>query len=520
MNAPYRPPHGRYQIVGTLVRILGLIIACAAATGCATDALDRAPASPLEPWRPTQSETRPGTAGNDSAAASLSGYAVEADPRIAQLHQGPTLDPDTTYSLPQLIDIAQREHPSTRMAWNRARQAALAVGVAEATFLPRLSANVIGGWQRTSTPSPLALDGRRSDIEANVHGAAPFLALEWLIFDFGQRRALTEAAEHASHAANVLFNGTHQRIIHDVTHAFYAYAAAHSKLKIAEQALVNSRRVLEAVQQRLQGGLATTVELALARQQVAQSELRRVNAQGLERNTYQSLLAAAGLPPTSRIRIGGLDNRALPRTTASLTEEAIQAALARRPDLQASYAALAAAKAGVTAAEADFLPKVYLAAIAGGNRNRFEVGHLPGIQHRSSTSAVLIGVTVPLYDAGMRAARLKDAEIHVDNAKKTFQVVQRDVVREIILAESTLHSALESYYAAGELVDIASIAHDAALEAYQHGVGTITVVTETATSLLDAREARSDAHAASLSAAANLAFAMGAMTTQRESWIE
>jgi len=519
MNTPVHSPHSRYRAIAAFARMLSVVVACLATAGCAIDALDRAPSTALEPWRPAQVGPLSNMAGSEADAARLEGFGVSAAPRIADMQRGPELDLDTVYSLPQLIDIAQREHPSTRMAWNRARQAALAVGVAEATFLPRLTANVIGGWQRTSTPSPLTFDGRLSDIETNLSGAAPFLALEWLLFDFGQRRALTEAAEHASYAANVLYNGAHQRIIHDVTHAFYAYAAAHSKLKIAEQALANSRRVVEAVQQRLQAGVATTVELALARQQVAQAELRRVNAQGVERNTYQGLLAAAGLPPTSRIRIGGLKERELPRTTTTLTQEAVQGALARRPDLQASYAALAAAKAGVTAAEADFLPKVYLAAIAGGNRNRFEVGHLPGIQHRSSTSAVLVGVTLPLYDAGMRAARLKDAEIHVDNARKTFEEVQRDIVREIVLAESTLHSALESYHAAGELVEVATVAHDAALEAYQHGVGTITVVTETATSLLDAREARSDAYAASLSAAANLAFVMGKMTSERESWI-
>src|SRR5690606_22367446 len=105
------------------------------------------------------------------------------------------------------------------------------------------------------------------------------------------------------------------------------------------------------------------------------------------------------------------------------------------------------------------------------------------------------------------------------NARKTFEEVQRDIVREIVLAESTLHSALESYHAAGELVEVATVAHDAALEAYQHGVGTITVVTETATSLLDAREARSAAYAASFSAAANLAFVMGRLPSERVSWI-
>lgn len=520
MNTHDTSRQGWSGAASRLARILTIAMACTAWAGCATDTLRRAPASPSQPWIASPPPAKPGSAPEASHTTAQSGFAVPADPRMAVWPQGPAIDAEVTYTLPALIDLAQREHPSTRLAWNRARQAALAVGVSEATFLPMLSANVIGGWQRTSTPSPLALEGRRSDIDTDLHGVAPFLSIEWLLFDFGQRRALVEGAEHASYAANVLFNGTHQKIIHDVTHAYYAYVAARSQLRIAEEALANSHQVREAVEQRLKGGLATTVELALARQQVAQAVLRHVNAQGLERNAYHSLLAATGLPPTSRIQVGGLAQRTLPRTAPSLTDEAIQAALSRRPDLQASYAALGMAEAGVTAAEAEFLPKVYLAAVAGGNRTNFEVGHLPTLRHRSSTSAVLIGLTLPLYDAGLRAARLRDAELHVDSAKQMFQKAQQDALREIILAQDVLHSALASYYAADELIQTASIAYDAALEAYRHGVGTITVAIEAATGLLDARNAHSDAHAASLSAAANLAFVMGAMTAHRESWVE
>ena len=526
MNIHALLPHRVDNILGKLTRILFAFFTCAVWTGCTTVALDRAPESPFRPWAPTQDTSPDATpqtsqdASPDSATAPDS-FAVAPDPRMAELAPGPTLDPERIYSLPELIDLAQREHPSTRLAWNRARQAALAVGIAEATFLPMLSANAIWGWQRTSTPSPLTLGGLLpEDIDTELRGVAPFLSLEWLLFDFGQRRALTDAAEHASYAANVLFNGTHQRIIHDVAHAYYTHGAALAKLQTAEQALANSERTLEAVQARVKAGIATTVELALARQHVAQSKLRKVNAQTLTHATYQGLLAAAGLPASAEIRIGGLEQRTLPRATASLTADAIQTALSRRPDLQASYAALAAAKAGVTAAEAAFLPKVYLAAVAGGNKNRFNLESLPTLHHRSSTSAVLIGVTVPLYDAGLRAARLKDAEIRVEDAQSIFQRAQRDAVREIILAEDMLRSALASYHAASELVETTSIAHDAASEAYRNGLGTLTTALETATSLLDAKEARSDAYAASLSAAANLAFVMGAINTSRESWIE
>ena len=49
--------------------------------------------------------------------------------------QLPTWNVATPYTLPELIDIAQTNNPTTRNAWNDARDAALTAGIAESTFL-------------------------------------------------------------------------------------------------------------------------------------------------------------------------------------------------------------------------------------------------------------------------------------------------------------------------------------------------------------------------------------------------
>lgn len=40
------------------------------------------------------------------------------------------------YTLPELIDIAKRENPQTRVAWEVARNAGLGAGIAASTYLP------------------------------------------------------------------------------------------------------------------------------------------------------------------------------------------------------------------------------------------------------------------------------------------------------------------------------------------------------------------------------------------------
>lgn len=67
--------------------------------------------------------------------------------------------------------------------------------------------------------------------------------------------------------------------------------------------------------------------------------------------------------------------------------------------------------------------------------------------------------------------------------------------------------------AATALAQAAQTTYDAAFSAYQASVGNIRVATEADSGLLTARQAQSDAHAVSLVAAANLAFALGAMTS-------
>src|SRR5262245_32091749 len=49
------------------------------------------------------------------------------------------IDPARQYDLLELIDIAQGVNPETRVTWERARQAAIAVGLVESEYFPMLT---------------------------------------------------------------------------------------------------------------------------------------------------------------------------------------------------------------------------------------------------------------------------------------------------------------------------------------------------------------------------------------------
>src|SRR5438309_11440041 len=65
-----------------------------------------------------------------------------------------SINPRKIYNLAELIDIAERNNPETRVAWERARQAAAAVGLSESAYYPFLVASAAGGYDRAFIPFP------------------------------------------------------------------------------------------------------------------------------------------------------------------------------------------------------------------------------------------------------------------------------------------------------------------------------------------------------------------------------
>lgn len=502
-----------------LVALLFGWLAALLVAGCAPNAANMTSPAPDEAWAPNGDEAgmwsaraKPATV-TPTTPTGAPDFRVPANPALAQMPPTEGIDPARIYRLPELIDLAQRNNPATRGAWQRAREAALAVGMVEATYLPLITANVIGGAQQVQQPLPIPI-GTQRYFTTTAEGVSPSIALQWLIFDFGQRAAVADAAKQGAIAANQLFNGAHQALIFNVTRAYYSYGAATARSRIAWQTLANSRAIRDAAEDRMARGLATTVEVAQARQAVAQSELRRVQAEGAERDAYQGLIAAMGITATAQLKVADSAGRPLPAPGTLPVDEMVKLALARRPDVAASYSALEASRAGIKAAEVEYLPKVFVAGAVASGQGSFNANGLPNIGQQATGSGVLIGATMPIYDAGLRAAQLKQAQARTEAARTSFERTQTVAVTEIVAAGNALRTALESYRAASALASAAATTYDAAMAAYRNGVGTVTAATAADTGLLDARQAQADAHAAALIGAANLAFVVGAMTSR------
>ncbi|MGU7770739.1 TolC family protein [Burkholderia sp. MR1-5-21] len=489
--------------------------------GCATSSLDLAPEASDRPWQPQTTaagEIVPGVPKPQGNPPSHD-YTLPANTALAAVPPPAALDAAHAYTLPELIDLAESTNPLTRIAWNGARNAALAVGVAKTAYLPQLSATAMGGYQAGHGTTSTQLGNASASTSA--HGTVSALALQWLLFDFGGRKARVEAAEQASIVSNVAFTAVHQQVIHDVTIAYYRYEAARSRAQSAQQSLANADTIVVAARTRLKRGVGTVVEVAQATQNRAQANLALVEARGAESDGYLGLVSTLGISPLSKPTIAPLPARPLPPALGASVEAIVADAIARRPDLQSAYALEKADRAKVKAAEAEFMPKVFMSATASYLSGGTSISALPAIGQQAPTvnlngnrygGGVFVGITIPLYDAGLRSAVLMQARNDAESAAERLTRTKEEAVRQVVAAQNALQTSLASHEAATALVAAAQTSYDAALTAYRNGVGSVTDATLAQSQLLVAKNADVDSYCGALSAAAALALATGTIS--------
>ena len=325
-----------------------------------------------------------------------------------------------------------------------------------------------------------------------------------------------QAAEQATIAGNVALTAVHQQLVQEVSVAYHGYIAARARTVNARQGLVNAGTLLDAANARYRQGQGTVVEVAQATQNREQARLATVTADGAEQDAYLALITAMGISPLAQPRIAALPDHALSPALAQPVEQIITDALARRPDVLAAYAAEQAEQA--RAADSDFLPKVFLSASTSHTSGRSSITAVPAIGQQAGTvnldgsrsgSSVFLGVTLPLYDGGLRAAARMQARNDAASAGERLTRAKQDATRQIVAARNALRSGIAANEAAVALLKAARVTYDAASAAYRNGVGSLTDATLAQSQMLVAQNAYADSIANARSAAAVLAVATG-----------
>jgi outer membrane protein len=480
-------------------RLVILGLSCAVLVGCASTG-HLAPKAPDRPWNP-----------DNSTAGSAGKFDLQADTSIPYKGDEGLLDPNHIYNLPELIDLAERSNLDTRIAWEQARQAAFAVGIVESKYLPQISAEVLGGIQHTPLAIPESVDSR-GYFNADTNEVVPGLVLKWLLFDFGKRGGMTESAKQISIASNIEFTGAHQKLIFEVSKSYFSLVAERAELRVAEDALATAKILQDSAEAKKKRGLETITELAQARRATAKAKFDLEHARAADNDAFHGLLESMGLKPTLKLQIEESSGRDLPKSLAVEVNTYVDRALARRPDILASLAKLRASEAEVSSAESSYYPTVGIDGWVNQNIGSFSIDGGTSYRVNEPAAGVLLKLSLPLYDAGLRKNTVEIARSRSSAAQDELLKTQNEAIRQVARTFDAVKSTLAEYAAAVALVTASDTSYLASLDSYRHGVGSMTDAVTAETQKAQAQFTQAHAYASVLTAAAALAFSTGELT--------
>ena len=251
-------------------------------------------------------------------ASSSKNWTPPTDAKPMSLSDNPPPDlpqQDDPFSLAELIDIALRNNPQTKITWEQARSAAASYGQVQSQFFPSISGDFFYERARqpsfsTTTPgldeissgilNPLATTALNQltvvDQYYSIWG--PELTATWLVWDFGTLRATSEAARQALYNADWTHNDSILVLLQTIMTDFYSYLYQ-KMLLIADAADIETARLtLQAAQAGFDSGVQNVSDVLQAKTQLLQNQTAWAGQQQNVENAYTTLLNAWVFQPT------------------------------------------------------------------------------------------------------------------------------------------------------------------------------------------------------------------------------
>ncbi|WP_404482169.1 TolC family outer membrane protein [Novosphingobium sp. BL-52-GroH] len=385
--------------------------------------------------------------------------------------------PIAAETLGDAMASAYRQNPGVEAARASTRAAVERIRQAKAQFGPTLTADAsyLYAWRRVTQNGTTAL---------RQQGFTPQLSLtlDQPLFTSGRLAAQKNIAKAGYGASVADMRSSEQELMANVIIAYAAVLRDEKLVDIARANLSQLTETLDQINARYTARFATETDLQQTRNRIFSGQAQLELAQGnllASRNTYRNLL---GHYPDALAPLPQLPP--LPRTI----EEAQAMGLQGSPSIAAARFDLAAAEGRIAQARGNARPYVGVQ----GNLARSALT-IERDDPRELAAQVQVGVTVPLYSAGLLSARIREAKQIADSASQQLEQTSRDL-RESIASYwdqlSATRRALPAYIRA---VTAAQSALDGSQQQQLAGQVTAMDVLDTARDLLTSRQAQAQA---------------------------
>lgn len=414
--------------------------------------------------------------------------------------------------LAELIDIALRNNPSTKLTWAKARAAAAAWGVSQSPYFPTLSGTFSVQRQKLATvetSAQTALGTRSGTVVFSQLSTTwgPELQLTYTLLDFGQTSANVRSAKEALLSADFSHNFQIQTVLNQVVSDYYSYLSQQQQLK-AQEADLDTAQVTEAVvKAEVNAGVKDKSDLLQAETELLQAQINCINQRQNVVNAKAVLFTDIGLGAEKHLAVSDtLEIPPIDQMEANV-DSILATALSRRSDLMAAEASVRSQEAAASAAWRQFLPTVTYDLTA--NTERSKPGGPLGLQYTG-----ILSLNYPIFTGFSTLNQYRQAKSILDQAQATLRQTELTVTEQVVTSHSAVRTAFEALRVADKLLVTAQEQYDVALERYKAGVGTIIELVTAQNTLASSRAQNVSSTTAWLTALINLSYAVGTLGVQ------
>jgi len=404
------------------------------------------------------------------------------------------------YQDPQLDRLEERI-ATTNVQLRQAVETYLAardqIAAVRANLFPTVNGSIAATPQKYSQNQPLFNKGNATTYDNLTLGAQA----SWEPDFWGRVRRSVEQA-HASAQAGAADLASVDLSLHaEMAADYFALRGLDSQTKLLQDTVADLERQLDLTRKRLQGGVATEVDVAQA-----QTQLETVRAQlvdvGVARAQFEHAIGTLGNYDLSAFSIpfSPLD-RPLPAIPLGVPSQLLE----RRPDIAGAERRSAAANAQIGIAASAYYPTIGLSASGG-----FESAH-PGTWIQGPSSFWTLGAQAAelLFDAGQRHALTDQARHAYDAQADAYRNTVFSAFQDVEDQLSSLRILEQESNVESGAVAAAQRSFDLSNARYQGGVTSYLEVLTAEAALLQDQRAAIDIQSRQFAASVGLVRALG-----------
>ena len=431
------------------------------------------------------------------------------------------------YSLAELIDLALRNNPATRITWAQARSSAAQYGQSQSTLLPQLTGTF--NYERVRVPifstnlSPSSPSGspaagaivstsgalNQQTAQATYYSDwGPQLGISYLVFDFGTLRATTEASRQALYNADWNHNSAIQGLLQAIMTDFYSYIYQKQLLSANKQNVETAQLTFDAAELGLKMGVRDVSDFLQAKTQLLQNQTTYSSQHQNVEVALAKLLTDMGLPANMKLATQDLPSGIPEQEVVPPLDQLIGIALQNRPDLLASEATVKSTKQTLRAAKTQFLPKLTYT---------FEIGRIyfNGGLHDKYDFDSAFAVNMPIFAGFYYRNAIKTAKANKKVAEEQLKISQLSVIQQVTVSHSNVKISYDTLLLSFDFLKAAQEQFSVSLSKYKQGTNTILDVTSAQNSLADARAQYVNSLQEWYTSLANLAYSTGLISPTR-----